>query len=115
MVLFVLQCPGWTLGTYLGVVLGNVMPDRILGRNVSVALYGMFIVLIIPPSRKDKVIAGLIVISMAASSLFTYIPVLRSDISAVFSDYNLTVVIAGVAAILFPVKPECEPEESGGA
>lgn len=100
--------PGWTLGTYLGVVLGNVMPDRILSA-MSVALYGMFIAIIIPPSRKDKVIAGLIVISMAASSLFTYIPVLR-DISAGFRIIILTVVIAGVAAILFPVKSECEPK-----
>ena len=59
------------IGTRLGVVLGNVMPDRILSA-MSVALYGMFIAIIIPPSR-NKILAGLIVLSMTASLLFTYI------------------------------------------
>ena len=37
-----LAAPGWTLGTFLGVVSGNILPDRIVSA-LSVALYGMFI------------------------------------------------------------------------
>ncbi|NLC69573.1 MAG: AzlC family ABC transporter permease [Clostridiaceae bacterium] len=103
--------PGWTIGTYLGVVLGNVMPDRLLSA-MSVALYGMFIAIIIPPVRKDKIIAGLIVVSMIASSLFTYLPILR-DISPGFRIIILTIVIAGIAAVLFPIETESEQEKQG--
>lgn len=104
--------PGWTIGTYLGVVLGNAMPARLLSA-MSVALYGMFIAIIIPPSRKDKTIAGLIVVSMTASSLFTYLPVVR-NISSGFRIIILTVVISGIAAVLFPIKPESRPEGQDG-
>ena len=67
--------PGWALGTCLGVILGTALPDRIT-RALSVALYGMFLAVIIPPARKDRIIAGLVVISMLASYLFTMIPAL---------------------------------------
>lgn len=103
--------PGWAIGTCLGVVLGNVMPDRILSA-MSVALYGMFIAIIIPPSRKNKILAGLIVLSMTASLLFTYIPVVR-EISSGFRIIILTVVISGIVAVLFPVKSESEQKDQG--
>ena len=45
-----LAAPGWTLGTFLGVVSGNILPDRIVSA-LSVALYGMFISINIPPAR----------------------------------------------------------------
>ena len=48
--------PGWALGTCLGVILGTALPDRIT-RALSVALYGMFLAVIIPPARKDRIIA----------------------------------------------------------
>ena len=92
-------------------MLGNVMPDRLLSA-MSVALYGMFIAIIIPPVRKDKIIAGLIVVSMIASSLFTYLPILR-DISPGFRIIILTIVIAGIAAVLFPIETESEQEKQG--
>ncbi len=105
-----MAAPGWALGTLLGVVSGGVLPVRIVSA-LSVALYGMFIAIIIPPTRKSKVLGGLIVISMAASSLFTYFPVVR-EISPGFRIIILTIVIAGAAAVLFPIKEEQEQEES---
>ena len=45
--------PGWTLGTFLGALLGTALPDR-LGRALGVALYGMFIAIIIPPAKKSR-------------------------------------------------------------
>ena len=96
--------PGWALGTCLGVILGTALPDRIT-RALSVALYGMFLAVIIPPARKDRIIAGLVVISMLASYLFTMIPAL-SGISSGMRVIILTVLISGAAAFLFPIKED---------
>ena len=96
--------PGWTLGTYFGVVMGNILPSRIVSA-LSVALYGMFIAIIIPPARKSRVILGLISVSMVLSTLFTYVPVL-SLIPTGIRVIALTVVIASAASLLFPVKDD---------
>lgn len=104
--------PGWALGTFLGVVTGNILSVRII-KAMSVALYGMFIAVIIPPARKNKVLAGLIAVSMAASFLFTYLPLVRA-ISAGFRIIILTIVIAGIAAVLFPIIDENTEEKSDG-
>lgn len=96
--------PGWSLGTLFGVIMGNVLPDNIVSA-LSVGLYGMFIAIIIPPARKNKVLAGLIIISMAASFFFSRQPLL-AQISPGIRTIILTVVIAGIAAVLFPVKED---------
>lgn len=101
--------PGWALGTCLGVILGTALPDRIT-RALSVALYGMFLAVIIPPARKDRIIAGLVVISMLASYLFTMIPAL-SGISSGMRVIILTVLISGAAAFLFPIKEDLNNAE----
>ena len=107
--------PAWALGTCLGVVLGNVLPARIVVA-LSVALYGMFIAIIVPPARKDKVLALLVLVSMAASWAFPLVPFL-SGISGGMKIIILTVVISAIAAVLFPVhedkaEPAEKPEES---
>ena len=96
--------PGWTIGTLLGAVSGNLLPQRLLSA-LSVALYGMFLAVILPPARENKVLMGIILVSMAASLLFAAVPVL-SGISSGFKIIILTVLIAGGAAFLFPVKEE---------
>lgn len=101
--------PSWTLGTFLGVVSGNVLPARVLNA-LNVALYGMFIAVIVPPARKQKVLAGLVAVSMAASLLFTLLPVV-SQISTGMRIIILTVLVAGAGAILFPVEEAEEKEE----
>ncbi len=101
--------PGWTIGTFLGALLGTALPDRI-GRALGVALYGMFIAIIIPPAKKSRIICGIVVLSMLASYLFSVLPGVR-EISEGFKIIILTVVIAGFAAWKFPVREEAEGEE----
>lgn len=93
---------GWTLGTFLGVISGGLLPQRAISA-LSVALYGMFIAIIVPPARKNKVIAGIVLISMLLSTVFTYTPFLKL-IPSGFRIIILTVVIAGAAAWLFPIE-----------
>lgn len=98
--------PGWSLGTYFGVLMGNVLPARVVSA-LSVGLYGMFLAIIIPPARKSRILAGIVVISMAASFAFASLPVLAS-VSAGMRVIILTVIISAAAAMLFPVEDEAE-------
>lgn len=106
--LIAVAVPGWTLGTITGAVFGDIMPAR-LTSALSVALYGMFLAVIIPPAKNNRVLAGIIVLSMAASLLFSVIPGIRG-ISSGFRIILLTVLIAGCAAFLFPVREEVPHE-----
>lgn len=102
----VLAVPAWSVGTAIGVMAGNILPTRIVAA-LSVALFGMFIAIIIPPAKKDKVISGLIVISFIASLCFAKLPFL-SSLSEGTRTIILTVTISAFAAILFPVKQDQE-------
>ena len=98
--------PLWAIGTALGVIAGNMLPIRLVSA-FSVALYGMFLAVIIPPARKDKIIAGIIVICFALSFVSCYIPFIK-DMSDGSKTILLTVLISTVAAIVFPRKEESE-------
>ena len=100
--------PLWAIGTALGVMAGNMLPVRLVSA-FSVALYGMFLAVIIPPARKDKIIAGIIVICFSLSFLSCYIPFIK-DMSDGSKTILLTVLISTVAAIVFPKKEESEAE-----
>lgn len=92
--------PGWAAGTYLGVVMGNVLPVSVV-RALSVGLYGMFLAIIIPPARRDRVVAVLIAISFVASLLVSRVQIF-SVIPEGVRIIALTVIISLAAAILFP-------------
>ena len=94
--------PGWALGTLMGVVLGNVLPARVVSA-LSVGLYGMFMSIFVPPARKNRVIAALVILSFAASWAFNALPAF-DGISSGMKIILLTVAISLGAALLFPVK-----------
>lgn len=100
--------PGWAIGTYLGVIMGTILPSNIVSA-LSVGLYGMFLAVIIPPARKHKILAGLIICSMIASYICSKLTIFAT-LSSGTKIIILTVVIAGIAAILFPI-----PEDTNEA
>ena len=101
---FAVASPGWALGTALGVMLGNILPVNAVSA-LSVGLYGMFIAVIIPPAKTSRVVAGVVTVSMALSFLLSVWP-LFDFLSEGLRTIILTLVIAGAAAALFPVKDE---------
>jgi len=103
--------PSWATGTALGIMIGNIMPIRLVSA-FSVALYGMFLASIIPPTRKNKVLSGLVVISFISSFLFAYLPIL-STITEGTRTIILTIIIASIAAIIFPKKDDKEAKQNG--
>lgn len=96
--------PGWTLGTAMGVLMGSILPANIVSA-LGVGLYGMFIAIVVPPAKKNPVIAGLALLSMAASFLFARLPAF-SGLDSGLKTILLTVVLSLAAALLFPVKEE---------
>ncbi len=96
-----IAAPAWTVGTCLGVVLGNVLPARVV-TALSVALYGMFIAIIVPPAKKDRVLAALVLAAMAASYVLASVPFFRG-ITPGMRVILLTVLVSGAAAVFFPV------------
>ncbi len=106
---------GWCLGTVLGVIAGNILP-ALVTNALGVAMYGMFLAIIIPPAKKNHFIGILVAVSMAASGLFSILPYLR-EISSGFRVIILTLVIAGAAAWIHPIEedpedPSCAEEAS---
>lgn len=102
--------PGWGLGTFLGVAVGNMLPLRAVSA-LSVGLYGMFLAVIVPPARKSRVVLALVLLSFAASFLASRWGLLAAVSSGV-KTIVLTVAIALAAAILFPVGEEEAGEEA---
>ncbi|MCD8153367.1 MAG: AzlC family ABC transporter permease [Clostridiales bacterium] len=96
--------PGWALGTLAGAVSGNLLPDFMVSA-LGVAIYGMFLAIIIPPAKKDRTVFLVVLAGMAISALFAVAPVLRR-VSSGFVIIITTVVVAGAAAWLRPVSTE---------
>ena len=95
---------GWTSGTFVGVVLGEVLPLSVISA-LSVGLYGMFLSIFIPEARKNRVVLALVAISFAASYACSVLPII-SEISEGIRIILLTVAISLVGAILFPIKED---------
>lgn len=102
----VVAMPGWALGTLLGALLGAILPVRVMSA-LSVALYGMFIAIFIPPAKENKVVLGAVITGVILSFIFSSVPLLEI-IPEGIRIILLTVVISLGAAIMFPVKEDNE-------
>ena len=96
--------PGWSFGTLLGVLCGNLMPQWAVS-GFSVMLFGMFLAIIIPEGRKNRVVLGFIGVSFLLSYAAAKLP-LVCQLSDGMRILLLTVAISAAAAILFPHKEE---------
>jgi predicted branched-subunit amino acid permease len=100
---------GWTLGTVLGAAAGTLLPVFVRSA-LGIALYGMFLAIIVPPARKDKFIAVIIAVCFAASFAVQRLPLL-SGINSGTKTIILTLIIASAAAVIRPKDPGAEPEK----
>jgi len=96
--LMFLPLPLWASGTAIGIVAGNILPASVTSA-LSVALYGMFIAIIIPPARKSRVIALIVAVSFILSFVADrFLSVISEGMRTII----LTVVISALAALIFP-------------
>lgn len=94
--------PGWTLGTLAGAVLGNILPDAITSA-LSVAIYGMFLAIVIPPAKANSHVLKVVAGAMAVSTLFAVVPILNK-VSSGFVIIITTLLVAGLAAYFLPIE-----------
>ena len=93
---------GWTPGTLGGALLGNILP-AIITNALGVALYGMFIAVVVPKARDDSHVFVAVCIAVAISVALKYIPAFV-NLSGGFAIIICTVVASLIAAVLFPVE-----------
>lgn len=97
---------GWASGTILGAVAGDVLP-KIITVSLSLALYAMFIAIIVPPATKNLGIASSILLSAGISCIIYFVPIFKF-ISSGFSAIICAVLTSIIVAIIFPVKEETD-------
>ena len=102
--------PGWVIGTLAGAVLGNILPEAVT-RALSVAIYGMFLAIIIPPAKANAAVMKVVIAAMVVSTLFAVLPVLN-QVSSGFVIIITTLLVAGLAAYFCPIE-EKEVQEHG--
>jgi len=106
--LAILPYLGWSLGTLCGSLLGEVLPAALIS-CLGIAIYGMFIAIIIPAAKKSLPVLGVILSCAAVSSLIRYTP-LSSCISEGFSIIICAVAVSALFALVCPIKEEKEDE-----
>lgn len=95
---------GWTSGTLLGGVVGNILPPMI-SAALGVAIYGMFVAIVMPVAKKEKMTALCVLLAIAISCAFRYIPLLKIVPSG-FTVIICAVVASVIFAIIAPIKAE---------
>ena len=103
--------PGWSLGTLFGALAGSVLPVWAMN-GFSVMLYGMFLAIIMPEGKKNRVVLGCIGVSFVLSALAAkLLPMLSGGMRILL----LTIFISAAAAILFPREsPDVDTENASG-
>lgn len=98
--LIILPIVGWNIGTLLGACISGALP-KALQNAMGIAIYAMFIAIIIPPARESRRILNIIIIAVAVMCVMRYVPFL-SFISSGFRVIIATVAAAGIGAFLYP-------------
>ena len=102
---------GWTSGTLFGAVTSSFLPEM-LTNAMGIALYGMFIAIIIGPAREERSVLVTVLLAIAASLAFAYLPGLK-NLSGGWSIIIITIVVSGISAWLFPIAEQAdEPTET---
>ena len=101
---------GWTAGTIIGALAGGILPASVT-EALGLAIYGMFIAIILPPFRRSREVRAVILIAVAMSCMFAFLP-LFSFISDGFRIILCAVVASALGAWLMPQPVKDEEEEA---
>ena len=100
---------GWSLGTLLGAIAGNILPEIIISA-LGIAIYAMFIAIVVPVAKENKPTALCALCAIIFSCLFNYIPALKA-VPGGFVIIICAVVASIIFALLFPISQENEVAE----
>jgi len=102
--LAVLPWLGWTLGTLAGALAGSILPQRLVNA-MCIALYGMFVAIVVPVAKREKSVLFVVALAMAFSCAFTWLPGLQ-EVSSGIAVSLCAVAAAAIGAAVFPVKED---------
>lgn len=105
--MILISAVGWVVGTFLGAYAGQLLPESV-SSAMGILLYGMFLAIIIPPSRKQKSMLCVVIAAAVMSIVFRY---LITFVSSGFSVIICAVAAAALGAVLFPVHDDEEEQE----
>lgn len=100
---------GWTIGTLLGALAGGILPKAVTDA-LGIAIYGMFIAIILPPFRRQREVRVVVLIAVALSCLFALAP-LFAFLSDGFRIIVCAVVASALGAWLMPQPIHTDDEE----
>ena len=103
---------GWTLGTLAGALCGSHLPDSVCNA-LGVALYAMFIAIVVPEMKKSKKMLLIVMIAVVLRCILYYVPFLKEHVSDGFAVIICAVAASVSGAVMFPVE-ERETEEKEG-
>lgn len=95
---------GWNIGTWLGGAISTVLPQE-LQNAMGIALYAMFIALIMPAAHKSREICSVIIMAIVMMCVLKYIPAF-SMISSGFRVIMVTVIASAIGALRYNQDPE---------
>ena len=95
---------GWTLGTLLGALAGNILPSSVRGA-MGIMIYAMFVAIVLPPMKKSRGVLLCVAVAAALSACLYYVPVLKK-ISPGFAIIICAVIAAALISVICPVKEE---------
>ena len=101
---------GWSSGTLLGAVASGLLPESVMAA-LGIAIYGMFVAIVIPPAKKSRAVAWVLGGAVALSCAFRYLPVLNR-VSGGFVSIICAVAAAALGALLAPIRDADEEEAS---
>ena len=96
----------WAGGTIAGALAGNILP-AIVTSSLGVAIYGMFIAIVVPVARQERPVALCVAIAVALSCAFEFLPALQR-IPSGFTVILCAVAASAVMALLAPIPKEVE-------
>lgn len=99
---------GWALGTFLGAYASNMMSPA-LSSALGIAIYGMFLAIIIPPCKSMKSIRYVLIIAVSLSLAFRFLPILN-QITSGWVIIIVTILASALAALRYPVRQEAHHE-----
>lgn len=101
---------GWTTGTALGAIISTALPES-LSNAMGIALYAMFIAIVLPVAKNSKPVTIIVLMSVAVVCILKYVPIF-SMISSGFRIIIATVIASGIGAKLFPINDEQATDNS---
>lgn len=101
---------GWSCGTLFGALLGGVLPHTLMSA-LSIAIYGMFVAIVVPDTRRERPVLIATLVAIALSCSFYFTPVIKELPMGIMISV-CAIAAALLCAILFPIRDDADKEEN---